>query len=303
MITVSAGGLQGAVGAEQISGDSPQELADKMMPVVYQLAHAGLPKSVENRQRSLRDTTLEKSLGSAVPHETTPVRSVIQQVIDDKVVATIDGIRVLLPISMVGGVLPELPAAATVRITSARPNLSRGFFLVDGSRGTGAGTGMHTLRIYIHVTTAEAAPAVWNSLLCRLEALNVRYRAKVSSSAHFYPRRDAIVVYLAQDGWSVAREIADHITGSLGMGDETSPFAGRLAPGVAIAWEPHDGRPGTKGLSFGEHRARALVEGIVRHAVRADGVDLPTSVAESFIDAGIDPLDPSRNLMSPLIAV
>ncbi|MFD5764095.1 T3SS effector HopA1 family protein, partial [Streptomyces sp. NPDC127044] len=52
-------------------------------------------------------------------------------------------------------------------------------------------------------------------------------------------------------------------------------------------------------LSFGEHRSGALAEALVKHAVRTDGVGRSATVEESFLNAGIDPLAPGRNLASP----
>lgn len=54
-----------------------------------------------------------------------------------------------------------------------------------------------------------------------------------------------------------------------------------------------------RGLSFGEHRSTALAQGLVKHAVRTDEVDLRSSLAEAFLDGGIDPLNPARNFSSP----
>jgi hypothetical protein len=56
-------------------------------------------------------------------------------------------------------------------------------------------------------------------------------------------------------------------------------------------------------MSFGQHRTHVLAEALVRHAALPSGV--PQSREEcltaAFINAGIDPAEPARNLSSPLV--
>jgi hypothetical protein len=113
------------------------------------------------------------------------------------------------------------------------------------------------------------------------------------------PRRDGFVLYLPARAVGISRQIAAVAGRVPGVGSQVSAFAEPVGPGVAIAWEPADGRPGMSGLSFGEHRATALADGLVRHAaLLADGERSPAtaSVRRAFVEAGIDPGRPARNL-------
>jgi hypothetical protein len=90
--------------------------------------------------------------------------------------------------------------------------------------------------------------------------------------------------------------IAQRIGDMAPLGPEVSVFTERVGPGVAVAWEPSDRRPTMRGLSFGEHRARATAEGLVRHAASHDGGTAAESVRLALAEAGIDPAHPARNL-------
>ncbi|HWM38613.1 MAG TPA: T3SS effector HopA1 family protein, partial [Streptomyces sp.] len=91
----------------------------------------------------------------------------------------------------------------------------------------------------------------------------------------------------------------EKVSGVPGLVPSVSPFARELAPGVCTGWEPEDPRPGQAGLSFGQHRALALAEGLLAVRGRPAGAERHASVAEALTAAGIDPLEPSRNINSP----
>ncbi|MGY0056089.1 T3SS effector HopA1 family protein [Streptomyces sp. LZ34] len=189
-------------------------------------------------------------------------------------------------------VVAELPAV--------RPALSPGFLLVDGVDGRpAAGADRELLRVYVHLRYPDAAPRVWGALLTQLAARSVPYRAKVLSRPWAYPRRDAIVVYLDADRADVVFPLAAAVRRLPGIGADTSVFARRLLPGVAVAWEPRDARPGWRGQSFGQHRAAAVAEGVVRHAADPERTALAREIADSLHSAAADPAEPARNHSSP----
>ncbi|WP_329316846.1 T3SS effector HopA1 family protein (plasmid) [Streptomyces sp. NBC_01278] len=300
-ISVSSDGLSATVGSESLEADTPGKLAGKLSQTLYQLVHTGKDRADTTRPRSLRDPEFDRLLTEAMPHSHTLAEAVVRERTDDgMLVAELGGLRVLLPADTLVGEPPaKLPGAAAVRLPAARPALSTGFFLTDGSAGTGVGRGTQTLRVYVHVTSAEAAPRVWNAVLTYLEERRLVYRAKITSSPQLFPRRDALVVYLPPQSWSAVRGIGACVSGLDGVGPDTSPFAHQVVPGVAVAWEPQDSRPGMQGLSFGEHRSGALAQAMVKHRVRPDGIGLEDTMQEVFWDAGIDTLAPARNLASP----
>ena len=300
-IEVAPDGLSATLGAEHLEADSPHKLAQQLGSAVYQMVHVGRGNLETSRPRTLRDAEFDRALTEAMPHTVTTARAVVhERAADGTLLAVVEGVRVLLPADAPAGPVPDvLPAQVAVRLPAARPALSTGFFLADGSAGTGVGSGPQTLRVYVHVAGPEAAPGVWHAVLTYLEEAGVPYRAKITSSPRLFPRRDALVVYLGPQGRHAVAGLAAHATGLPGLGTDVSPFAHRLAPGVALAWEPDDGRPGMRSLSFGEHRSGALAEALVKHAVRTDGVSLSATVEEALMNAGIDPLAPARNLGSP----
>lgn len=300
-IEVAPDGCRAAVAGETLEADSPRRLARELTTVLYETLHVGRDKAETTRPRTLRDSHFDRLLADAMPHTTTLTRALVHRRIqEDDYLASLDGVRVILPATaLTGPALAALPAEVPVRIPAARPALSTGFFLADGSAGTGIGPGPHLLRVYIHLTGSDIAGATWRAVLSRLEKHRLPYRAKVVSATRLFPRRDALVVYLGARSWEAVPDIVSCVAGSAGVTADTSPFAHQIAPGVAVAWEPQDQRPGMRGLSFGEHRAAVLAEAVVRHAVRTDGVGRHATVAEAFLDAGIDPQEPARNLTSP----
>jgi hypothetical protein len=156
--------------------------------------------------------------------------------------------------------------------------------------------------VYVHIERLEAAPEVWNRVLTAINDSGMPYRAKVSSHPLLYPRQDALVVYLGPDAWSAAevvRNAAKACRGLIGAG--TSPYAHQIASGVAVAFEPTDGRPGRIGASFGQHRSRVVAEALVAHALGKASSRMD-SLQKALINAGIDPLAPARNLDSPDVA-
>lgn len=312
-VTVAPDGLSATLGAplaeQTLEGPNAAVVAQKLGATLYQTVHVGRESTASSRPRTLRDRELDRLFAEAMPHRTALTRAVVHETAaDGSFVAEINGLRVLLEQPEPADALPrQRPAAATLALPAARPAVSPGFFLADGSRGIGRGSQL--LRVYVHLTAPDAAPAVWAAVLGYLEDQRLPYRAKVSSSPDLYPRRDALVVYLGPQAWPAALGVADVVQPLAGVGSSTSPFLHRIAPGVGVAWEPEDPRSTRRGLSFGEHRAGVLAEALVRHATLDDGPDdgpddglsRYEAVAEAYLNAVIDPLNPARNLSSPAV--
>jgi hypothetical protein len=291
--------LGASLDGRTVEAEDGKELAARLSRLLYEAVHAGREEHEGPTPRTLRDAGFEELLAAATPHRTTvlPVRETGRRATSGHAVVEIDGVRVAVPDDALA------PAAQDGRrmltTDSVRPALSPGFFLVDSSRGRPDGRPL--LRVYVHIAGPEHAPGVWKAVLTALEDHGVRYRAKISSSPLLYPRRDAMVVYLPPGQWDAVAAVAGAADGLPGRAPATSPFAHELAPGLSVAWEPEDHRPGRTGMSFGEHRALALAEGLVSHARSAGTLSLETAVFDSFAEFGIDPAQPARNVNSPAI--
>jgi plasmid stabilization system protein ParE len=303
-IVVEPGGTRARTGRRTLEADGPRELRHLLASALYDELHAGRPQDEGARPRTLREPEMEARLAEATPHRTTRVHARVHAAEDDgTVLVELDGVRVRVARGLVRAGTAAPGEEVELELAAARPALSPGFFLVDGSRGS-RGRGGPLRRVYVHLEGPDAAPSAWNAVLGRLEALAVPYRAKISSSRRLFPRRDALVVYLGPGHWAAAEQLVA-VAGAIdGRGETVSAFADPLAPGLAAAWEPVDPRPGMRGLSFGQHRSLAVAEGLVTHAVAvavADGASASReqAVAVALRAAGADPLDPGRNLPPP----
>jgi hypothetical protein len=302
---VDARRLTARVGSTEVTADTVTALRHALANTLYEVLHAGLDTPAGPRPRTLRDEPYEKLLAQAVPHRetvlTVPAASV-RETGDGagQTTVVLDGVRTVVPGHLLSAG-PE-PDTVTVRYPCARPALSAGFFLVDGSAGRPESA--QTVRLYVHIREPGAAPEIWRLLLAQLEIRAVPYRAKVSSSPLLYPRRDAAVVYLdgGRAGDDVASAVAASLAGRPGLGTGTSVFAREIAPGLALADEPDDPRKGMRHMSFGQHRANALAQGLVDHALAPGATDKRTAVSRAMARARIRPEAPWRNMPRPAAA-
>ncbi|WP_455353734.1 T3SS effector HopA1 family protein [Streptomyces sp. SYSU K217416] len=309
-ISVSEDRASATVAGRELTADDPRALESLLAGALYETWHAGRREGSENLPRQLRDAEFEQALSEAVPHEHTsvgvlmcaaPARSTVGAA---EAIVQRDGVRIRIARESVEGALGATAGATadwvpgdriTLRMPAARPALSPGFFLVDGSTpGSGSGG---TVRLYVHLTDSRSAVAVWGRVLSHLEERKLPYRAKVLSSRLLYPRRDALVVYLGQEAWAAVPGLAETVVGSPGVGEETSVFTHRLGPGVALAWEPEDRRQPMQGLSFGQHRASAVAKAVLDSGKSGNSVEC--ELLAQFAEANIDPADPARNSTSP----
>ncbi|MFF4406706.1 T3SS effector HopA1 family protein [Streptomyces sp. NPDC001262] len=285
--------LRAQVGQEDVSAQSLEDLRSKLASALYRTLHTGAPPADEApRARSRRDPDLELRFRVGMPHRRTvsPVRVLERRpAADGTVLVELDGVRVRLPEARLTSAGPRDLAAHE----AARPALSPGFFFAHGSRGRPPRGPV--LRLYVHLRHPDAAVAAWAAALRVLERQTPPYQAKVLSAPQHYPRRDALVLYLTAAHQAVADEVATAVSDVEGLGTSTSALAEPLAPGVAIAWEPADARPGMQGLSFGQHRAHAVAEGLLAHA-QDPRTPQQSAIARAMRAASIDPAAPHRNL-------
>jgi hypothetical protein len=295
------------VSGRRVTAATPRELRNALGNALYQQWHAGISGADDGPARGpRRDPALEQRLAAQVPHSTTDADAVLRRPATDDAPAVVELGRVL--VSVPADTVHSAPGTGPgdrVRVThpAVRPALSPGFLLVDAPQGFARHVGrQEVLRLYVHVGEAAAAPAVWGALLRELAVLAVPYRAKVLSRTWSYPRRDAVVVYLCAEHAAVAARLAAVLEHTTGVADDVSVFAHRLAPGIAAAWDPRDPRPAGTESSFGQHRAAAVADGVVRHLTGPAAGTLADQVAAALRDASALPAEPARNTTSPAFA-
>ncbi|MFD9304458.1 T3SS effector HopA1 family protein [Streptomyces sp. NPDC060048] len=305
-VTVTAGGLKAETAGELYEADNPQALARRLGSVLYDTLHSGRAKPLDAKPRSLRNAALDAALDEATGERTTTSVGRLAAEAEDHLVVLLEGLRVRVPHDRVSARSDDGSGGerVTVVVPCARPGLSSGFFLANSSLPAPERRGP-LLRLYGHLDTPGAAPEVWRALVDFLEDSGVPWQAKIASSPIVYPRNDALVVYLPRPSWRVARDCASALQATGLLAGGTSPFTRALTPSVGCAFEPDDPRRARQELSFGQHRAQVFAEALVRHATDAgDGSEpLADTVATAFLDAGIDPAEPARNLSSPITDV
>jgi hypothetical protein len=117
------------------------------------------------------------------------------------------------------------------------------------------------VRIYWNVGSQDAALLMRVSTT-ELNDANVPFQFKILSDPNSFSRTDAGVLYISKqhlkDSRGALRNIYGRTKGALKP--ETSLFCKRLAPGVSLAEDPHNGE------SFGQHRTRILAEALCQAA-------------------------------------
>jgi hypothetical protein len=298
-VRLDPGALRASLGDTVLEASGPRDMISLLSRELYRRVHARITIPDAAGQPQHRDLAFEEALARATPHRTCPTAvlpapgAVTGQ--PDRIEVEIDGVRVWLPRAMLDGAQPP----AIVHMPAARAALCPGFVVADGPRGR-----YHeppVIRVYVHIERPEAACRVWNGVLGVLNGAGVNYRAKVASAPARFPRQDAMVVYLGRDAWHSTALVRDAVRDLAGqVGGRSSPYTRVLAPGVSAAWEPVDARPGYRELSFGEHRSRAIAEGLVAHATGAAS-SREEGLCASMRAASIDPVEPARNRDSPPI--
>lgn len=293
-VTVSEDGCRATVGDRSILAASPAELTHRLSHAIYELFHVGWPAEPDDKSRADQDDRLAAELLAATPHRSVRRAAPLVSADGEHVTVELDGVTVAIPRDDAELAAGQRDGQVTVRLPSYRPTLSPGYWLAEGTRPLAKSRSV--LRVYVHLRTAAAIVPAWRTVLCLLEDRGVGYRAKVTSNAAQLPRRDGLVVYLGGGALDSAAALAERTSGIAGIGTAVSAFAEQIGPGIAIASEPADTRPAMRGLSFGEHRARAVADGLVQHAVHRSGGSAPGAVTLALIAAGIDPACTARNL-------
>ncbi|GGJ84172.1 hypothetical protein GCM10011583_14770 [Streptomyces camponoticapitis] len=300
-VVVETDGRSAVVDGHKLEANTPRHLSIYLRWALYEFLHSGRPADMYKNKDVERDAALEARLAEAMPFRNSLTSARVNDRRDGELLVTVDGTRVRVPVERV---VPDAPYQGDdvvyLAMPAARPALSPGFFLTDGSRGRSVRK--PTLRVYVSLESLAAAEAAWGLVLNCLEDRGVPYRLKVASSPHLVPRRDALVVYLGPEAWDTVADVAHCVVDLPGRGSEVSVFAERVAPGVSVAWQPFAERPGGQtGRSFGQHRATAVAEGLVGQVLGDRAGTREEAVAGALFDAGIDPSAPHRNLDSPRI--
>ncbi len=300
-VTVTEGGLKAETAGVVFESNSPSTLAHSLADALYQTLHTGRAKPSDSQPRTMRERDFDEALHEATGPRTTTVSG--RHLADDEQDAIVDirGLRVRVP----GDSLAERSGdTVTVVLPCARPGLSPGFFLATSGKVPFRSSGP-LLRLYGRLDDPSAAPSVWSGLVDFLEDAGIPWQAKILSSRSQYPRNDAVVVYLPRPAWRMARPCAEMLQGTGLLGQGISPFVSPLTDAVGCAFEPDDQRPSRRGQSFGQHRTRVFAEALIKHATLPPEDDSPVTdiIYGAFIDAGIDPSEPARNLSSPFADV
>ncbi|WP_433175443.1 T3SS effector HopA1 family protein [Actinoallomurus sp. CA-150999] len=300
-VVIDADRHRGVVCGHEVHAADAAEFLEVLGQALYLAWHVRNPAVIENRPTTRRDHRLEERLVAGMPHRVTRTPVILRELPadGDLLVVERDGVRVLSKREAVRPGRPlQVGRPIELRVPAARPSLSPGFFLADGSNGPPHGASI--LRIYIQVSGPAMVPGLWASALELLERADIRYRVKIVSTSPIFARSDGLVVYLDADtAPPVVTDLLRLASRTTGTGTATSIFAEPLGDGVAMAWEPSDARRGFTALSLGEHRARVVAAGLLAHATSPDATDRAAAVAAAMREANIDPLTPARNLDSP----
>ncbi|PVE10733.1 T3SS effector HopA1 family protein [Streptomyces scopuliridis] len=300
-VVVRTDGCTAVVDGHKLEANTPRHLSIYLRWALYEFLHSGRPADMYKNKDVERDAALEARLTEAIPHRNSVTSARVHERRDGELLVTIDGTRVRVPVERVVTDAPyHGDDVVYLAMPAARPALSPGFFLTDGSRGRSVRK--PTLRLYVNLESLAAAEEAWRLVLNCLEDRGVPYRLKVASSPHLVPRRDALVAYLGPESWDAVAEVASCVVDLPGRGSKVSVFAEQVAPGVSVAWQPFAERSGGQtGRSFGQHRATAVAEGLVGHVLGTRAGTREEAVAGALFDAGVDPSAPYRNLDSPQI--
>ncbi|MFW0872914.1 T3SS effector HopA1 family protein [Rhodococcoides corynebacterioides] len=279
-IEVDTRSLTASVAGDPVTADDVRQLETELGRRLYERLHVRWPVGRDSLARVDRDLGAESRIAAAVPDVPVPVRVRDVRREGGDVTATMFGARV---------VLDDVPTGDTVLLPSGWPALSPGFHLVFGpARPGAAGREADALwRVYLAAETFEDGLTVFGDAVAYLRANVSAWQAKMASSPAWYPRTDAVTVYLGHDERHHADALADAVS-SDARWHRTSAFVATLRPGVGLAQEPDDPDRTRRSLSYGQHRATVLA----RLALDGLGAD---AVPAALTAAGVDPIEFWRN--------
>jgi hypothetical protein len=168
-----------------------------------------------------------------------------------------------------------------------------GWWVTSAAAGP-AGAAM--ARIYWNCPPPSAAALV-AGITGALEPLRLPYTLKCPLADELFDRTEPVVLYLGFAEWAAAKQElrAVHAALAAQLRPAIPPLTLRLGPGAAAAEDPADGR------SFGQSRAAAVADGLVRAAERRldDEAATLAVVAEQLAAHDISPARPYLRAGSP----
>lgn len=194
------------------------------------------------------------------------------------------------------GMPPRVGADVSLFVAHQSTTMQPGFYFTFGDTLGDQLDEVAILRFYWNVS-ADEAPVILRSLADGLRRYTVPFRLKVLSAREFYPRPDALVLYVGDRYARLAGQVcADAHRATDAMAGRTVPlFTKKLADGLGAAEDPGNGE------SFGMSRCRVVAEGLwnafVGGVSETDAV--VTVVREHAKRYGLDPERPYLNPRSP----
>jgi len=173
-----------------------------------------------------------------------------------------------------------------------------GYYGAFGDADRSADDSAHFLdivRFYWHLTSDVATEWI-RELTVRFNTARVPFQVKVLNDPAAYVRADAGVLYIERKDLAPTMALlpALHRVTCAGLRDTTPMLTKRLAPGLAVADDPGDGR------SFGQHRCQLIAEGLVRSAGGSSRFEHRLkAVADRFTDEGLSGAAPWLKAGSP----
>jgi len=132
----------------------------------------------------------------------------------------------------------------------------------------------------------EAGPLLVNEITKNLNASKIPFRFKILNNPQFFPRSDAAVLYMSKDNLLKSKTKLKRVYQIVRkfLWPETSLFAKRLAPGVALAEEIFDEE------GFGQRISRLLAESMINaHCKRITATnEMLVTIRQQFEKDGLD---------------
>ena len=146
-----------------------------------------------------------------------------------------------------------------VLVPADRWSLSPGYVLIYGERLLRPrSVGIRRTRLYLNLDVPDARRVIG---MCRcFNEAELPFTLKVAGHPAAYDRCDTVILFVERDEYRRASEllVGEATRSALTPRLPVPAFTRRLAPGVAVADDPHAPE------SFGESRCRLLAEGILR---------------------------------------
>lgn len=236
-----------------------------------------LPMAREDRAHTAR---LQSAEGGRVVWEAgwRVVRSAADHLL---LVSTVDGVHIRASRDEVR----HRAGAVLVRFPTERRHASPGFYLTTGLAGPAP---RHPVRWYINASAADT-PSMLAGLVGGLDRAEVAFTVKTLNDPAAHPRPDATVLYGSREEARTFATVIAGATRGLHLRAAVPAFTRRLAAGVAIADEPPWA---DTPVSFGQHRCRLVVAGLMAAGMGSTGAARARAISESFRAEEVDPARP-----------